>query len=232
MISLYQPGDTVLHRLGAGPKLAALLVAGVAVTLTTGLGWLGAAALLALAILAVARPPAGLIRSQAIGLAFVTALILALSALAGVWRDGVIFVLRVVALVSLATAVTVTTRTSAIQDLIEDGLTRFGPAGRRGAERLGLAIALVIRFVPELVAHAGALDEARKARGLKASAPRLLVPLLVRTLRTADAVAEALDARGYPGTGPSRAPVHPAPPTPAAGPSSPPLPEPRKDPAS
>lgn len=203
MISLYQPGDTPLHRTAAGPKLAMLLVAGVAIALTTGLVLLAAAALLGVAILAIARPPARLVRGQAIGLAFVTAVILALSALAGVWQDGVIFVLRVVALVSLATAVTVTTRTSAIQDLIADGLGRFGPAGERAADRLGLAVALVIRFVPELVAHAATLDEARKARGLKASAPRLLVPMLVRTLATADAVAEALDARGFPGAGPS-----------------------------
>ncbi|WP_181708594.1 energy-coupling factor transporter transmembrane component T family protein [Chthonobacter rhizosphaerae] len=201
MISLYRPGATPLHRLPAGPKLALLSIAGVALTVTTHIGLLAVAAAAAAGLLASARPPGDLVRGQAMGLLWITLVVLGLAALAGSWRDGVIFVFRVVALVSLATAVTVTTRTADIQDLLERGLSRLGPGGERLAERLGLAIALVIRFVPELLAHAAALDEARKARGLKASAPRLLIPLLVRTLRTADAVAEALDARGYPGTG-------------------------------
>lgn len=197
-LSLYQPGNGVLHRLSAGTKLAALLVFGVLIAVTDHLGLALIFALMGTVAVLSSGAPRDLLVRQATGIALIAALVIAANVLFASAREGLLFALRVAGLVSASAAVTFTTRTDAILDLIDRGLSRFGRPGRIASDRLGIMIALVIRFVPELFAHARALDEARRARGLEVSALRLITPLLVRTLRTADDVAAALEARGYP----------------------------------
>ena len=57
-------------------------------------------------------------------------------------------------------------------------------------------IALGIRCVPVIAALAGEIRDAQQARGLTASPRAFAVPLIVRALRHADALGEALVARG------------------------------------
>jgi biotin transport system permease protein len=57
-------------------------------------------------------------------------------------------------------------------------------------------LALTIRAVPVLTATFEQARDARRARGLERSARALLVPLVVRTVRHADQLGEALVARG------------------------------------
>ena len=99
-------------------------------------------------------------------------------------------------LVLLAALVTLTTRTT-------DAGRRGGgrAAGRCGCsrvdpERIGLMIALGIRCVPVVVGLAEEVRDAQRARGLTASPRAFAVPLIVRSLRHADALGEALAARG------------------------------------
>jgi len=101
----------------------------------------------------------------------------------------------VVALVLLAGLVTLTTRTDALVDALV-GLLR--PFRRFGVdpERIGLLIALGIRCVPVVVGLAEEVRDAQRARGLTASPRAFAVPLVVRSLRHADALGGALLARG------------------------------------
>ena len=70
-------------------------------------------------------------------------------------------------------------------------------AGRVDPERVGLPIALGIRSVPVVVGLAEEVRDAQLARGLGASARApSRYPSLVRSLRHADALGEALAARG------------------------------------
>jgi biotin transport system permease protein len=61
--------------------------------------------------------------------------------------------------------------------------------------RVGLAFGLAVRFVPVLASVAADIREAQAARGLDRSVFALAVPLTLRTLRMADEIAEAIDAR-------------------------------------
>ncbi len=63
-------------------------------------------------------------------------------------------------------------------------------------DRVGLVITLALRAVPVVVGIAEEVRDAQRARGLAASPRAFAVPLLVRSLRHADAVADALAARG------------------------------------
>lgn len=197
-LSLYVPGDSPLHRLPPALKLAGLLVAGVGLALSESPAMLGGLAGAGLLLMVSTGAPWPVIRRQLGGLVVVVGLIVAANALITSLEEGVAFALRVIALVSYASAVTFSTRTDAILDLIDRALSRCGRPGRVAGERLGLVVALVIRFVPELFSNAAAVREACAARGIRPSPLALVLPLIVRTLRTADEVADALDARGYP----------------------------------
>ena len=80
------------------------------------------------------------------------------------------------------------------------GFDRTWNAGLRlvrvDPERIGLLLALSIRSVPVVLTMAEQVRDAQRARGLRASPRAYAVPLLIRTLRHADRLGEALIARG------------------------------------
>jgi biotin transport system permease protein len=78
--------------------------------------------------------------------------------------------------------------TSLARPLEKTGLVR--------ADDIGLAVGLVIRFVPEILGRYTAIREAHIARGLKVRPATILVPLIILTLKDADNIAAAIDARG------------------------------------
>jgi len=55
----------------------------------------------------------------------------------------------------------------------------------------------VVRFVPEILGRYQAIKEAHAARGIKVRPVTLLAPLIILTLRDADNIAAAIDARGF-----------------------------------
>ncbi|HYD64830.1 energy-coupling factor transporter transmembrane component T, partial [Azospirillum sp.] len=95
-----------------------------------------------------------------------------------------------------ATLVTLTTRVSDMVETLERALAWLRPLGVN-AGKVSLMLALTIRLVPVLLAQAQEIRMAQRARGVERSAVALLVPLMVKTLRMADDLADALEARGY-----------------------------------
>jgi biotin transport system permease protein len=113
----------------------------------------------------------------------------------GEWAQGVVFGLRVFAMVGLATFVTLTTPLPEIIALIEAlarPLARLGISPRLPA----LAVALVIRFIPELRTRHETITAAWRARSARKPGTKLLAPLTFSLLDDAEHLAEALRARG------------------------------------
>lgn|SRR5690625_648932 len=198
MLSLYQPGRSLLHRLPAGSKLLALSLFGLLLFLIAQPLLLGAAAAGALLLLLHLRlPPRLLLRQLAVTLLLLTFLVIANGLLVS-WKEALVVGLRLLALVAAASAVTWATRPSEIIAAIQRS---FRPLGRRSesfAFTLGLVLALVLRFIPEVLFRIRELREAMAARGIRGGPLRLLVPLAIRLLRSADEVSLALEARGFP----------------------------------
>ena len=195
MIGLYHPGSSPLHRAPAAVKLLALLVGTTALVVVRSPAAVGVAAAVVLASVSVARLPALLAWRQVWPLRWFVVLLVPLQWWSGGTRAAVVVVGTLVVSVLGAAVVTLTTRVSAMLDLIERGtepLRRFGV----DPERVALVLALTIRAVPVLAATAGEVNDARRARGLQRSPRALLVPLVVRTVRHADRLGEALVARG------------------------------------
>lgn len=194
MIGLYSPGDSVVHRMRAGWKLGALALAVIGVTLLPSWPWvLGAAGVTAvLFTLARIRPRAAL--AQLAPIVVIVAFAGALNWIFQGWEAALMLALRVLVCVALAALVTLTTRVGDILDAMRAALRPFGR--RVDADRVGLVLALTIRAVPLMHDLVRAVLEARKARGAEGSMRAIAVPVVVRALQTADAMGEALAARG------------------------------------
>lgn len=198
MISLTSPVETRAHRWPAGLKLGGLCLVSTALFLVGDIA-IHAAALGAVLALYAAPGPVFLragLRSLRVVLPFV-AVLLAWHAIAGDMRMGLLVTLRMVTLVALANLVTMTT---GLEDLVDLIRRLTAPLRRLGlpTQLLEIAIPLVIRFTPVLVARAETLAEAWRARSRRRPGWRLILPLTLQALDDADHVGEALRARGGP----------------------------------
>lgn len=194
MIGVFHPGTSVVHRMPALAKLAVLAVVVTAVALLHSLVALGVASALVVGLFALARIPARLAWRQITPILWVLAFAAPVQWIFGGWEAAATMALRLVLAVSLAAVYTLTTPVSATLDAMQVLLRPF----RRwvDADRIGLALALAIRCVPLLAELVREVLEARKARGAEGSPRAFAVPVIVRALRTADHLGEALMARG------------------------------------
>jgi biotin transport system permease protein len=196
-LGLYQPGDSWLHRLPAGVKLAALVLCSAGLIVAQrSLVALGAVLVLILVGFCVAGLKLRLIWTQAKPILPMALFIAAMHALTRNWHNALAIPLMLLALVLLAALVTLTTRTTALIDVITRlarPFTRFGV----DPERLGLTLLLGIRCVPLVSGLASKVREAQIARCGAFDIRAFAVPLIVAAVRDADSIGEALIARGF-----------------------------------
>lgn len=199
MRSLHVQGDSPLHRTASAAKLLGLAAFAALLFASAHPAWLGIMLLLAAcAYLSVGQPW----RAACATLLPLLYPIIAVGLFNVVFNgagEATVTVLRLVSLLLAAMAVTLTT---AIADFIETVTRAAAPLERLGllkAADIGLAVGLVLRFVPEIVARYGAIREAHVARGVKLRILTLIAPLIILTLKDADNIAAAIDARGIRG---------------------------------
>ena len=196
MLSLCVPGTSPVHRAPAGLKLAVLAGLGVALFATGRLELVaGACALVLAAGLLVARLPVRALLSQVRPLWIWLVALFGFHLLATDPMTGLVAVLRLLTLVIAAAVVTATTRVTALVAAIEWLASPLRVFGVRPA-RIGLVIAMTLRFIPLVADRAARIREAQAARGADRVRLVIVVPLLVQVLRMATTVGEALDARG------------------------------------
>lgn len=195
MLTLTSPVETWAHRLPAGVKLATLCAVTLGLfRLTQPLSQ--GAALAAIAVVVATGGP----RFAVASLRMLRPLwpFVLLVALWHLWlRDpgGVTILLRMAAAVAAANFVTMTTRLTdmlAVFETLARPFARFGLSPRM----IGLAVALVIRFLPVMLTRAAQIGESWRARSARRPGWRVILPTTLAALDDADRVAEALRARG------------------------------------
>ncbi|TQF65353.1 energy-coupling factor transporter transmembrane protein EcfT [Rhodococcus spelaei] len=195
-LGLYHPGRSLLHRMPAGAKLAALVAALVCLAAAVRVPWqlVPAAALVATGYL-VARIPVRLALLQLRPVLWMLVFIGLFQTIFTGWQRAVVVCGVLLISVALAALVTLTTR---VLDMLDAVHRALGPLRRFGVntDRVGLVLAMTIRCIPLLSGLVASVTEARKARGLGFSLRALAVPVVIGALRTADAMGEALAARG------------------------------------
>ncbi len=195
VLGLYRPGTSVLHRVSAGWKLLVMLIVVTVIVLLTAPWQLGIAALVVCAGYAIARIPARVALMQLWPMRWLIVVVAAFQ----VWLAGperaVMVCGTLLLTVAVAALVTLTTRVTEMLDVCRRLLQ---PLRRWGVDpdRAGLLLALTLRCIPLMVTIVNAVMEARKARGTGFSLRAIAVPTIVRALRAADQLGEALIARG------------------------------------
>lgn len=196
MISLYVPGASPVHRAPTGVKLLALAVVALGLSLAPVSWWtcLACAALPVAAFALAGLGPRLLLRE----LRRIWLLLLFLAATQLIFLAPVVAAtntLRVVAVVLLAQCVT---RTTPVEGIVETAERLLRPFRRFGArpERVGLAMALTLSAVGQLGEIVRQVRDAQRSRGVRLAPWAWVMPVLVLSLRHADDVGDALEARG------------------------------------
>jgi biotin transport system permease protein len=195
LTSTYQPGTSALHRSGAGAKLLGLLVFSTVlvamqspVTVLVGL-------VLVAGLYGVGGFGARTLVEQVWPLRWFVLFLVPFQWWTAGWQVAVVVVGTLVVAVVGAALISLTTRVTDLLDVIAWVLQ---PARAIGVDpdRVALLLALTIRAVPVIAATLHEARDARRARGLERSTRALVTPVVVRTIRHADRVGEALAARG------------------------------------
>lgn len=195
MIHLYRPRASLLHRTPASVKLTGLAVIAAVLSSVPQNVWsmtVSGAAVIALFL--IARLPLRLLIDEVWRLRW---LILVLGGALWIFVSPAtagISTARVVILVLSASLLTFTTRMSdllAVLHRLLRPLRRFGV----DADAVAMTVSLTLTMIPVVAGFAGQVADAHRARGARPGV-RAVIPLLVRTLRHADDVGDALAARG------------------------------------
>lgn len=195
-LGVYSPGRSWLHRCPAGPKIVGLIVFILIVVFAARtLLTVGIAAAITAAAFLLARIP---LRTAA-GQVLPPIPIVAFFAAVQWWyngRDaGLVLFISLMTTIAAATLLTLTTRIAEVMDAIEEGLrplSRFGVP----ADTISLAMSLTLRLIPLQLATVREVLQARAARGASMSMSAFGIPVVVRSIRRARALGEALVARG------------------------------------
>ncbi len=196
MISLTSPVETRAHQWPAGLKLGMLCLSTIFLYSINNLTF--EIAFLAIVLLLYALPGRVFMKyglSQLRILWPFVLIVLVWHVWTAEFLEGAGILIRLVCAVALANLVTMTTRLSDMIDVVHflgKPFERFGLNPRI----LELSIALVIRMTPILLSKGEGLAEAWRARSLRRSGWRIILPFTLIALDDADHVAEALRARG------------------------------------
>ncbi|MDO4928491.1 MAG: energy-coupling factor transporter transmembrane protein EcfT [Corynebacterium sp.] len=195
-LGVYVPGNTWVHRLAPKWKFLVLITLVLVSTL-----WLqqwyssGVLVLAVVGLYASASIPLGI----AWGQIWPVLPILALLGAFQWWRQdfptAVTIIFSILAPLMTALLITLTTTLERMMDALSSGLE---PTRRIGVpvDTIILAFSLTMRLIPLTFATVFEVMEARKARGLGFSMLALGSPVLIRSIRRARLLSEALWARG------------------------------------
>ena len=195
LFGLYVPGDSLFHRIGAGPKYLIMIV----LTLPAAVlrEWrLGVTCLaIALALLAVCRT--GLLRAWKLPamIGVLAALMLGYNLLSGTPGRGVNAAAVFLTAIYVSRLLTTTTPGGELVDALITGLRPLRVLGL-SPERAGLAIAVMLRSIPVLLDTFGQVRQAAMARGRERRWFSLGTPVVIRAVGHAQATGAALAARG------------------------------------
>lgn len=190
----HHPGTTLLHRLPAGAKLLALLLAAVAVVAVRGPVTAGVGVVVAVVLVVWSGIGLRRLLLSLRGLVAVLALLAVFHTWQHGWQRAIETVGDLVTLVLLATVVTATTAVTAMLDALTAALR---PLRRTGVHpgRVALAFALTLRTIPYAIELATETRDAARARGLERDPRARVIPLVLRMVAHARTTGEALWAR-------------------------------------
>jgi biotin transport system permease protein len=193
---LYIDGHSVLHRAQAGAKILAMVALGTGVFLIPDWPVVGLVLISVVALYRVCGFGRTVMLAQIKPILWLLAIFFAVQLWLNDWQAGLLVITRIAAIVMFASLVTLTTKTSDMLAALERALRLLKPVGVN-PEKVSLAISMVLRFIPVIASVATEIRDAQRARGLDRSILAMIIPLIIRTLKMADDVADAIEARSF-----------------------------------
>ncbi len=198
MIGLYLSQDTFVHRLRPGIKLLFLTICVTILFMVSAIPILLLFLLFVALLYKVAKVPFNNVLKQLKAMGLFLILIFVFQVIFKSWLTGFEIVLRLLSLIFLASLVSLTTKVSDMVSVIETCLQPFRRFGINPS-KFSMVLSMAIRFIPVVSEKFDEVREAQRARGLDTNIAALAMPLIIRTIRMASEVAEALEARSYDG---------------------------------
>ena len=195
-LGVYVPGTTIIHRLNPSIKFVSLIVFIIASTIwahtLTHAGICLAAPWL---LLAVAKIPPKIVWGQLWPPLPFLLFLGAFNWWQQGWEKALVVTLVIMSSIGMAAVLTLTTTVAEMLEALEKALS---PTARFGVpvESISLAISLTIRLIPLQFATVGEVLDARKARGADFSITAFGAPVMIRSIRRARVIGDALLARG------------------------------------
>lgn len=195
-LGFYVPGDSLVHRTPPAWKFAMLVgyILATAIFISSPSS-AGLAMLLPVLGYLTARVPLRV----AVGQLWPPLPILVVLGLFQWWqRDATTALTMVMIIFAAVMAATLLTLTTTIPDIMDALEQLLAPLARFGVpvETISLAVSLTIRLIPLQLSTVKEVLNARKARGAAFSIRAFGTPVLIRSMRRAHGIAEALQARG------------------------------------
>lgn len=196
MLTLYRPGDGPWHRLSAGPKALGLMLIVLGVSVLPS-SWWGAVVTAGLCMGCYAVRGVGVrdLLRQVVTIRWILLVTLAGQLVFLGPEDAVANTVRVCVAVVISGLLTLTTPVSELLDMLERALRPLGWL-RLDPQRAALVIAVTVSTLPVLARLEREVREAQRARGGGRSLRLFAIPYLVVALKHADALGDALTARG------------------------------------
>jgi energy-coupling factor transport system permease protein len=222
---MFLPGNSVIHRMDARVKLAALLIAVVAVVCTDTLIGYGVMILFTAVLVRLSgigfSAAFGSVRRLGWFFAFILLMNTCFYGPDGAWftfwifspspaglMQGLNVVLRVLLVLVLSNVMTAATAPLEITKALERLMSPLKYVGLP-VEQIAMIISVAIQFIPTLFEETDMIRKAQTARGARFDSPKLsqkaaavmplAVPIFLSAFRRADELAEAMEARGYRG---------------------------------
>lgn len=196
MGSLFFPGDSWLHRLPGGFKLGLLAVLGGALMWVHDWRLLMLVLAVVLTLLWQTGLSVAMLWLHVRGLFWLLLALMLYTLVVQSAEHAIALGLRVTTILLAALVVSVSTSISQLMTVVLWLLQPLERLGWVDTQRVALAFGLTLRLIPELSLQWHDIREAQAARGLSANPLSMAVPMLLRTIRRAQEIAEAIDARG------------------------------------
>ena len=195
-LGVYVPGTTIVHRVNPSIKFVSLIVFIIASTIWAHTLTHAAICLaVPLLLLTVAKIPPKIAWGQLWPPLPFLLFLGAFNWWQHGWEKALVVTLVIMSSIGMAAVLTLTTTVAEMLEALEKTLA---PTARFGVpvEAISLALSLTIRLIPLQFATVGEVLDARKARGADFSITAFGAPVMIRSIRRARVIGDALLARG------------------------------------
>ncbi|MDR0296929.1 MAG: energy-coupling factor transporter transmembrane protein EcfT [Rickettsia sp.] len=192
----YYQYNSPIHRLSPKIKLYSLIIFSSLLFLISNLFLLTTSLLFTFLLYFIAKVPLQKLLIQLRPIAVILLIIVLLHIFTANWIVGIQVVIRFSTLVLFASLITLTTRISEMIDSLNEILVLLSYVGVNH-KKVSLSLSLAIRFIPMIVSIFQEITIAQRTRGLERNFIAILIPVIIKVLKTTENIAEAIESRSW-----------------------------------